>query len=69
MVSWWGIDPYFNIEQIQICDIEIIISAYGSSGLFGSRVGSKPIGNNTYTRRRSNFCSKQTTIHGPFHKI
>ena len=39
--------------------------AYGSSGSFGSRVRSKYIGNNTYTCRRSNFCSKQTPIHGP----
>ena len=39
MVSWRGIDSYINIEQIQICDIEIMISAYGSSVLFGSIVG------------------------------
>ena len=29
MVSWWVIDSYFNIELIQISDIEIMISAYG----------------------------------------
>ena len=28
MVSWWLIDSYFNIEKIQISDIEIMISAY-----------------------------------------
>ena len=35
MVSWLGIDSYFNNEQIQIGGIEIITSLYGSSGLFG----------------------------------
>ena len=68
MVSWWGIDSYFNIETIQICDIEILISAYGSSGSFESRVRSKSIGHNTYIGRRSNFRSKPTPIHGPVHK-
>ena len=68
MVSWWGIDSYFNIEQIQICDIEILISAYGSSGSFGSRVRSKSIGNKNYTGRRSNFRSKPTPILGTVHK-
>ena len=43
-------------------------SAYGSSGSFGSRVSSKYIGHNTYTGKRSNFCSKPTPIHGPVHK-
>ena len=47
MVSWWGTDSYFNNEQIQIGDIEIVTSTYGSSGSFGSRVRSKYIGNNT----------------------
>ena len=56
MVSWWGIDSYFNIEQIQNRDIEITISAYGSSGSFGSRVRSKYIGYKNYTGRRSNLC-------------
>ena len=68
MVSWWVIYSYFNIEQIQIGDIEIMISAYGSPGSFGSRVRSKSIVNNTYTGRRSNFHSKPTTFHEPFHK-
>ena len=68
MVSWWGIYSYFNIEQIQICDIEIMISAYGSSGLFGSRVRSKYIVHNTYTYRRSNFRSKPTPTHVPVQK-
>ena len=63
MVSWWGIDSYFNIEQIQIRDIEIIISAYGVSGPFGSRVRSKYIGHNTYIGRTINFRSKSTTLH------
>ena len=65
MLSWWVIDSYFNIELIQIRDIEILISACGSSGSFGSRVRSKYIGHNTYTGRRINFCSKTTPIHGP----
>ena len=43
-------------------------SAYGSSGLFGSRIRSKSIGNNIYIDRRSNFRSKTTSIHGPVHK-
>ena len=68
MVSWWETDSYFNNEQIQICDIECITSAYGSSGLFGSRVRSKFIGHNTYTGRRSNVFSKPTPIHGPVQK-
>ena len=45
-----------------------MIFAYGSSGLFGSRVRSKYIKHNTYTGRISNFHSKSTPIHGPFHK-
>ena len=65
MVSWLGIDSNFNIELNQICDIEIIISAYGSSGSFGSRVRSKYIGHNTCTGRKSDFRSKPTPIHGP----
>ena len=43
MVSWWGTDSYFNNEQIQIGDTEIMTSAYGSSGSFVSKVGSKSI--------------------------
>ena len=58
MVSWWGTDSYFNNEQIQIGDIEFTTSAYGSSGLFGSRVRSKSIGHNTYTGRRINLRQK-----------
>ena len=68
MVSWWVTDSYFNIEQIQMADIEIMTAAYGSSGPFGSRVRSKYIGHNTYTGRRSNLRSKPTPIHGPVHK-
>ena len=64
MVSWWLIDSYLNSEQIQIGDIEIIISAYGLWGFFGSRVRSKSIGHNTYAGIRSNFRSKITPIHG-----
>ena len=55
MVSWWGTDSYFNNEQIKIGDNQIMTYAYGLSGSFGSRVGSKSIGNNTYTGRRINF--------------
>ena len=68
MVSWWVIDSYFNIEQIQIRDIEIMISAYGLSGSFGSIVRSKSIGHNTYKGRRSNFRSKSTPIHVSVYK-
>ena len=68
MFSWWVIDSYFSIELIQIRDIEIMISAYGLSGSFGSRVRYKYIGHNTYTDRRSNFRSKPTTINVPVHK-
>ena len=32
MVSLRGTDSYFNNEQIQIGDIEIMTAAYGSSG-------------------------------------
>ena len=48
--------------------IDIMISAYCSSGLFGSRVWTKSIVNNTYTGRKSDLCSKPTPIHGPVHK-
>ena len=68
MVSWWGIDSYFNYEQIQIGNIEVMTATYGSSGSFGSRLRSESIGHNTYTGRRSNFLSKPTPIHVPVHK-
>ena len=68
MIYWWGIDSYLNIEQIQIRNIKNMISAYGLSVSFGYRVSSKSIGHNTYTGRRSNFCSKPTPIHEPVHK-
>ena len=68
MVYWWGIYSYLNIEQIQIRDIEILISAYDSSGLFGSKVRSKSVVHNTHTGKGSNFYSKPTPIHGPVHK-
>ena len=45
-----------------------MISAYGSTGSFGSRVRSKYIGHTTYTFRISNFRSKPIPIHGPVHK-
>ena len=41
-------------------------AAYSSSWSFGSRVGSKYIGHDTYIVRRSNFHSKPTLINGPF---
>ena len=44
MVSWWGTDSYFNNKLIQICDIEMMTSEYGSSGSFESIVRSKSIG-------------------------
>ena len=47
MVSWWGTDSYFNNTQIKMGDIEIMTSAYGSSGSLGSRVRYKSIGHNT----------------------
>ena len=68
MVSWWVIDSYFNIEQIQISDIKIMITAYGFSIPFGSIVRSKSNGHNTYIGRRSNLRSKPKPIHGPVHK-
>ena len=34
MISWWGTDSYFNNEQIQIGDIQMMNYAYGSSGIF-----------------------------------
>ena len=43
-------------------------AAYGSSGSFGSRVGSKYILHNKYTIRRGNFRSKPTLLHGPVQK-
>ena len=45
-----------------------MVSSYGSSGSFGSRLRSKYIGHNTYTGRRINLRSKPTTIHGLVHK-
>ena len=68
MVSWWVIYSYFNIEQVQIRDIEIIIYAYVSSVLFGSRVSSKYIGHDTYTVWIIDFRSKPTPIHGTVQK-
>ena len=68
MVYWWVIDSYFNIELIEIRDIDNMISTYGSSGLFGSRVSSKSIGHKTYTGRRMYFLPKPTPIHGLVHK-
>ena len=55
MVYWWGIDSYLNIEQIKIREIEILISEYGSLGLFGYRVRSKSIGHNNYKGRGISF--------------
>ena len=56
------------IMKNQIGDIEIMTDAYGSSVWFVSRVRSKNIVHNTYTGRRSNFCSKPAPINGPVHK-
>ena len=49
-------------------DIEMMISATGSSGPFGYRVRYKSILHNTYTGRRSNLRSKPTPIHVPVQK-
>ena len=68
MVSQWGTDSHFNNEKIQIVDIDIMTSAHGSSGSFGSGVRPKYIGHNTYIGRRNNFCSKPWQIHGPVYK-
>ena len=59
---------HFDDQLIQTRDAVLINSSYGSSGLFGSRVGSMFIGHNTYTQRRSHFHSKPTPIHGPVNK-
>ena len=69
MVSSWVTDSYLNNENIQIGDIELTNTAYGSSGSFGSILRSKSIGHNTYTDRRSNLRSKPSQIYGPVHKI
>ena len=53
MVSWLGRDSYLNNEPIQISDIEMMISAFGSSVSFVSSVGSKYIDHNIHTGRRS----------------
>ena len=45
-----------------------MVLANGSSGSFRSRIRSIVFLNNTYTDRRSNFCSKTTPIHGPVYK-
>ena len=52
--SWYlgGEDINISIMKIKIVDIEITTAKYGSSGSFGSRVRSKPIGHKTYTGRR-----------------
>ena len=56
------------INKIKTGDIEIMTSAYCSSGSFGSRVSSKSIIHDTYTGRRIKIRSKPTPIHGPVHK-
>ena len=68
MVSWWGIDSYFNNEPNQISEVELVNDAYGSSGSFLAIVRSKPIGRNTYTGRINSFHSKPTQILVPVHK-
>ena len=68
MVSWWVLDSYWNTKKIQIGDIVMIISAYGLSGSFVSRLGSKSIGHSTYIGRRTNLRLKKTPIHGTVHK-
>ena len=45
-----------------------MISAYGSSGSFESKLRSKYFGHDTYSDRRSNLFSKPTTIRGPVHE-
>ena len=49
-------------------DIENMISAYVSSGSFGSRVSFKYIGHNTRTGIRSHLRSKPAPIYGPVNK-
>ena len=68
MVSWLVRHSYVNNEQIQIGVVVLKNVAYCSSISFVSILKSKWIGHNTYTGRRSNFCSKTTPIHGPVHK-
>ena len=68
MVSWWVTHSYFNNEPIQIGDIEIMTSTYGSSGSFVLRISSKSIGHDTFTIRRRYFRSKISPIHGTVHK-
>ena len=68
MVSWQGTDSCFNNDEMKIGDIEMITSAYFPSKQFGSRVGSKYIGHDTYTGRRSNLQLKPTAIYGPVQK-
>ena len=54
--SWYLSGELIHIsilKKIQICDIDILISAYASSGSFGSIVSSKSIIHNKYTGRRS----------------
>ena len=45
-----------------------MVSSYGLSGSFGSRLRSKYIWYNTYKVRRINFRSKTTPINGPVQK-
>ena len=68
MVSWWERYSYLNNEQIKTSSIVIIDDAYDSLSSFGSRVGSKYIGYNTYTSKRIIFRSKPAPIHGPVNK-
>ena len=65
MVSWWRRYAYFNNELIIISNVVLTNATYGSSGFFGSILGSKCIGKDISTGRRSNLCSKATPIHGP----
>ena len=41
MLSWLGTNSYFNNEQIQMSNGELMNAAYGSPGSSGSRVRSK----------------------------
>ena len=68
MVSWCGIDEYFNNKQTQSSDVELTDTSYGSSGSFGSIVRYEYIGHDTYTGKRSYFRSKPKPIYGPAHK-
>ena len=49
MVSFWVRGSYFNNQQIQIGNIEIMSDSFSFPGYFGSKVGSKCNGHKIYT--------------------